>query len=285
MGSVSSGLYPEDSITRRVNRENVLLLGGGRALLMQLAHPKVAAGVDEHSDFRRHPVRRLRRTVRMTMAIVFGDQKTAEAAAQAVNRVHGRVRGEDYHALDPDLLLWVHATLVDSALVTYERFVQRLSAGEREDFYQESKLLGELLRIPRARFPDRLRDFKIYVQDMIEEGPVQVGEQARALARLVLRPRLRLLPGPAMIPFEIVTAGLLPPALREQYGLPWGTAQQRAFRVAVAAVPKVVKLTPPVLRVWQLPGHNVTLASSGVHATRFRLFLRKTDRSRRGDAC
>ena len=157
MGSVSSGLYPEDSITRRVNRENVLLLGGGRALLMQLAHPKVAAGVDEHSDFRRHPVRRLRRTVRMTMAIVFGDQKTAEAAAQAVNRVHGRVRGEDYHALDPDLLLWVHATLVDSALVTYERFVQRLSAGEREDFYQESKLLGELLRIPRARFPDRLR--------------------------------------------------------------------------------------------------------------------------------
>ena len=262
MGSVSSGLYPEDSITRRVNRENVLLLGGGRALLMQLAHPKVAAGVDEHSDFRRHPVRRLRRTVRMTMAIVFGDQKTAEAAAQAVNRVHGRVRGEGYHALDPDLLLWVHATLVDSALVTYERFVQRLSAGEREDFYQESKLLGELLRIPRARFPDRLRDFKIYVQDMIEEGPVQVGEQARALGRLVLRPRLRLLPGPAMIPFEIVTAGLLPPALREQYGLPWGTAQQRAFRVAVAAVPKVVKLTPPVLRVWPLPGHNVTLASS-----------------------
>src|SRR5207245_2939855 len=83
--------------------------------------------------------------------------------------------------------------------------------------------------------PDRLRDFKAYVEDMINGGPVQVGEQARALGRLVLRPRLRLLPGPAMIPFEIVTAGLLPPALREQYGLPWGAAQQRAFRVAVAA--------------------------------------------------
>ena len=259
---MTAGLYSEDSITRRVNRENVLLLGGGRALLMQLAHPKVAAGVDEHSDFRTHPVRRLRRTVRMTMAIVFGDLKTAEAAAQAVNRVHGRVRGEDYHALDPDLLLWVHATLVDSALVTYERFVQRLSPGDREQFYQESKLLGELLRIPRSRFPDRLADFKTYVQGMIDGGPVRVGEQARALGRLVLRPRLRLLPGPAMIPFEIVTAGLLPPALREQYGLPWGAAQQRAFRVAVAAVPKVVRLTPPVLRVWPLPGHNVTLTTS-----------------------
>ena len=87
------------------------------------------------------------------------------------------MRGDDYHALDPDLLLWVHATLVDSALVTYERFVQRLSPGDREQFYQESKLLGELLRIPRARFPDRLRDFKAYVEDMINGGPVQVGEQ------------------------------------------------------------------------------------------------------------
>src|SRR5438034_6002921 len=136
------GLYTDDSITRRVNRENVLLLGGGRALLMQLAHPKVAAGVDEHSDFRQHPVRRLRRTVHLTMAIVFGDRETALAAARAVNQTHARVRGEDYRALDPDLLLWVHATLVDSALVTYETFVKQLSASQREAFVQESQLLG-----------------------------------------------------------------------------------------------------------------------------------------------
>src|SRR5258706_5902261 len=153
MGSARDGLYPDDSITRRINRENVLLLSGGRALLMQLAHPAVAAGVDDHSDFRSHPVRRLRRTVRMTMAIVFGDREPAMAAARAVNRVHGRVRGEGYHALDPDLLLWVQATLVDSALVAYETFVQPLSPGEREDFYQESKLIGELLGIPHGHAP------------------------------------------------------------------------------------------------------------------------------------
>jgi len=260
--SDSAGLYSDDSITRRVNRENILLLGGGRALLMQLAHPKVAAGVDEHSDFRSHPVRRLRRTVRMTMAIVFGDHETAEAAARAVNRVHGRVRGEEYHALDPELLLWVHATLVDSALVTYETFVKPLSADERENFYQESKLLGELLLIPREHFPARLRDFDAYVARMIEGGPVAVNDRARALGRLVLRPRLRLLPGPVMVPFEVVTAGLLPATLREQYGLRWSAAQQRAFRLAVTAVPRVVALTPPALRVWPLPGHNVKLAIS-----------------------
>ena len=195
MDGMEQGLYAEDSITRRVNRENVLLLGGGRALLMQLAHPKVAAGVDEHSDFRTRPIRRLRRTVLMTMAIVFGDRDTAVAAARAVNQAHGKVRGRDYRALDPDLLLWVHSTLIDSALATYETFVKPLAAAEREDFYQESKLLGELLGIPHDRFPQTLRDFSSYVEGMISGGPLQVGPAASELAALVLRPKLRLLPG------------------------------------------------------------------------------------------
>jgi uncharacterized protein (DUF2236 family) len=256
-----AGLYAENSLTRRVNRENVLLLGGGRALLMQLAHPKVAAGVDEHSDFRSRPVRRLRRTIQMTMAIVFGDRETALAAARAVNQAHSRVRGRGYRAVDPELLLWVHATLVDSALITYETFVKPLTAGDREDFYQESKLLGEVLGIPRERFPDSVHDFHAYIDAMVA-GEVSVSPLGLELGALVMRPKLRLLPGPAMIPFEIVTAGLLPPALREQYGLAWGQAQQRLFRLLVIAVPRLVAVTPPVLRVWPLPGHNVELAGS-----------------------
>jgi uncharacterized protein (DUF2236 family) len=254
-----TGIYSEDSITRRVNRENILLLGGGRALLMQLAHPKVAAGVDDHSDFRAHPIRRLRRTVHMTMAIVFGERETALAAARSVNQVHARVRGEDYRALDPDLLLWVHATLVDSALVTYQAFVKRLTASEREDFYQESKLAGELLGIPRDRFPEALSDFNLYVEGMIDGGEVRVSPRAKELGRLVLRPRLRLVPGPVMIPLQVVTTGLLPTRLRDDYGLAWGPRQQRAFKLAVAAVPRIVALTPPVIRVWPLPGRSVPL--------------------------
>jgi uncharacterized protein (DUF2236 family) len=229
---------------------------------MQLAHPKVAAGVDDHSDFRTHPIRRLRRTVLVTMAIVFGDKETALNAARTVNQVHSRVRGHDYHALDPELLLWVHATLVDSALVTYETFVQPLSASEREDFFQESKLFGELLGIPRDRFPESLRDFNHYVHRMVAGGDVHVTSRAKELARLVVRPRLRLLPGPLMVPFEVVTTGLLPPTLRESYGLAWGRGQQRAFSLAVAAVPRVVALTPPLLRVWPRPGKSVRLAAT-----------------------
>jgi len=246
-----------------VNRENILLLGGGRALLMQLAHPKVAAGVDEHSDFRTHPIRRLRRTIRMTMAIVFGDRETALAAARAVNQVHTRVQGPTYDARDPDLLLWVYATLADTALVTYETFVKRLLPDERESFHEEFTLLGELLGIPSERFPGSARDFDEYLQAMVSNGPVRVDDRARELAAQVMHPRVRLVSAPVMMPLNVVTTGLLAPALREQYGLPWGRAQQRAYRLAVAVVPRVIALTPPLLRVWPLPGRSLVFTPSG----------------------
>jgi uncharacterized protein (DUF2236 family) len=257
------GLFEEHSITRRVNRENILLLGGGRALLMQLAHPKVAAGVDEHSDFRTHPIRRLRRTIRMTMAIVFGDRDTALAAARGVNQMHGKVRGAGYNALDPDLLLWVYATLADTALVTYEAFVQPLLPSERDEFHQEFKLLGELLGIPRDRFPDTVGDFDEYIEQMVSSGSVRVDKRARELAAQIMNPRVWLLRGPVMIPLNVVTTGLLTPALREQYGLGWGPRQQRAYRVALRVVPRVIALTPPLLRVWPRPGRSIVFTAGG----------------------
>src|SRR5713226_7080212 len=165
-------------------------------------------------------------------------------------------------ALDPNLLLWVHATLVDSALVTYQAFVGRLTAAQREAFYQESKLAGELLGIPHDRFPGSLSAFDGYVDGMIRSGEVHVTPRAKELGRLVVRPPLRLVPGPVLVPFAVVTAGLLPDALRDAYGLKWGRRQQQAFKLAVAAVPRIVALTPPVLRVWPLPGHSVTLEAT-----------------------
>jgi uncharacterized protein (DUF2236 family) len=257
------GLFDEHSITRRINRENILLLGGGRALLMQLAHPKVAAGVDEHSDFRANPIRRLRRTIRMTMAIVFGERETALAAARGVNQAHARVQGAGYRALDPDLLLWVYATLADTALVTYEVFVKRLLPREREEFHQEFKLLGELLGIPRDRFPNTVGDFDAYMEQMVSSGPVRVDARARELAAQIMKPRVWLLRGPVMLPMNVVTTGLLTPALREQYGLPWGPRQQRVYGLAVAVVPRVIALTPTLLRVWPRPGRSIVFTNGG----------------------
>ncbi len=252
-------LFEDDAIIRTVNRENVLMLGGGRALLMQLAHPKVAAGVDEHSDFRARPMYRLRRTIRLVMAIVFGDTETAMAAARTVNRMHAHVVGRDYRAMDPDLLLWVHATLVDTALVAYETFVRRLTGAERDDFYQQMKVMGELLGIPRGRFPETFDDFSAYLAATV--SGLRVSRTSLELSRLVLRPKGLRMPGPVFMPIELVTTGLLPAELREQYALPWGPRRAQMFGLLSRALPKLIAVTPPVLRVWPLPGRNVTLSA------------------------
>src|SRR5436309_11738206 len=115
------GLFGPDSVAWRVNGETAMLLGGPRALLMQIAHPAVAAGVAEHSDFPHEPYRRLWRTIDSMLTISFGDAVQSRQAAERVTALHTRVKGPTYDALDPELLMWVHATLVDSALVVHER--------------------------------------------------------------------------------------------------------------------------------------------------------------------
>lgn len=141
--------------------------------------------------------------------------------------------------------------------------MQPLVRSEREEFHEEFKLLGELLGIPRERFPATVADFDAYLEEMVATGPVRVDARARELAAQVMRPPARLLPGPVMLPLNVVTTGLLPPALREQYGLPWGPRQQRAYRLAIAVVPRVIALTPPLLRVWPRPGRSIVFTAGG----------------------
>src|SRR6516165_7519627 len=134
-------LHPPGSITWGIGREAVLLLGGGRALLLQLAHPAVAAGVAEHSDFRSRPLRRLLRTLKLTLSLSFGTRAQALAAARTINRTHQRVRGPGYEATDPRLLLWVHTTLVESTFATHAAFIRPLSVEERAAYYRESQVV------------------------------------------------------------------------------------------------------------------------------------------------
>ena len=256
----ADGLFARDGIFRRVNREAVLLLGGQRALLLQLAHPLVAAGVAEHSDFLAHPLRRLWRTVDTMLRIVHGDRATAEAAACALDVVHARVHGTlregtaafpagtAYRAQDPALLLWVHATLVDSALVAYECFVKPLATDEREGFHTESRVVARLLGVPEDLLPQSYAAFARYVDETIAGGVLEPTPTARRLADAVLHPPLAFLPRFLGDVGAVVTLGLLPPAIRERFGLPWDSMRERGFAVARGVVRTVLPMLPDVLR-------------------------------------
>jgi uncharacterized protein (DUF2236 family) len=245
----------------RVNRHLVVWgAGGGRALLLQLAHPLVAAAVVEHSRFGADPVGRLRATLATSYAYVFADAERAAHQVAAVTRRHARVRGvlplaagrhaagTPYHALDPDLLLWVYATAVDSWLVAYEHFVGPLTAAEQEAYYAEARRPGPLWGIPPERFPPGLAALRDWMAEAIASGEVAVSDQARGLARRVLQPPVWWLPGPVMTPLTLPAVGLLPPPLRAGFGLAWGPRREALLRWAAARSRALVPHLPSCVR-------------------------------------
>ncbi len=247
------GLFGPGSVAWRVNGEGVLLLGGPRALLMQIAHPSVAAGVADHSGFPAEPYTRLWRTMDAMLRVSFGDSRQSREAADRVSAVHERVTGRrgdgrPYRALDPDLLLWVHATLVDTGLVTYRRFFRALPPEDEERYVREMSRLAVAMHVPADALPENLAAFRAYVDETVER--LRVGDRARRLAPSILRPPLPLALRPAGAIQELVTVGLLPPHLRRQYGLRWTPTRERALAASSAAARAVVPLLPPVLRRW-----------------------------------
>lgn len=246
-----TGLFPPGSVIRRVDGESALLLGGGRALLMQLAHPLVARGVADHSDFRADPFARLQRTLQATYTIVFGTTEQAHQTAASVNAVHQRVRGDGYTAMDPELLLWVHATLVDTALRIHHRFIGSLHQADAEVYYQQSCVIAELLGCPRSDQPEDLAAFRAYVRHMV--GTLEVTDEARLLAGAVLSPRVPWVLGPAFGLVRQLTVGLLPPPLRAGYGLSWDPARQAAFTAATTTARQVLSRVPGPVRRARIP--------------------------------
>ena len=236
--------FAPDSAIRQIHNEGVLLLGGGRALLMQLAHPSVAAAVAEHSDYRSNRLRRLLDTLRPMYAIAFGTPTQAYEAAQRVNALHGRVRGATYRATDPELLAWVLATLIDSALVVHSRFLRPLGPDEAERYYRDMLRVGTLLRIPDGAMPSDVPGFHRYFGRMADS--LAISDEARLLARALFEP----LPGsgPLMPLTRELTAGLLPPRLRHEYGFGWGPTREALLDVTASVSRRVLPLVPTSLR-------------------------------------
>jgi uncharacterized protein (DUF2236 family) len=233
------GLFRDGSWLRRVSSERVLLFGGGRALLLEVAHPLVAAGVAEHSDFRSDPFGRLQRTLDAMSTLTFADRERALAAARRVESAHERVRGvlgeslgrfpvgTSYDGRAPDLVCWVWATLVDTAWIVYQHFVAPLDGAAREAYYADHCVLARLLGVPADRVPPDWAAFRRYFDGMLEGDALCVGSQAREIAESVLHPPSGL-GGAGTV--RLVTAGLLPERLREAFGLPWD--EDRAARLA-----------------------------------------------------
>ena len=258
---MKEGLFGPDSITWRINRENVLVLGGGRALVLQVAHPLVGAGVAQHSNYRKDPWGRLFRTLYRTTAIVFGDEDDAEQASSAVWKLHGKVEGTTdsgapYRARDPELLMWVHATLVNTSLLVYDRFVARLSIAERERYYEEQKAMAEAFGCPRSEQPETYADFNDYFATMLDDE-LEVTDVTRDVLDSISNPELPYasvtgpLARPLFGPMRMLTASLLPEQLRLELGLterrlegPVLAAQARLLRAALPLVPGLVREFP-----------------------------------------
>ncbi len=227
------GAFPADAIIRRVHREHVMALAGPRALLMQAAHPVAFAGFFAHTGALDDPYARLDRTARIVELVVFGPRAQAERASRRVRAMHRRVRGElrepagrfpagtPYAADDPALLLWILATLVDSGLVVYQRYVRDLTRDERDAYWRDWRVFGRHFGLAEHQMPTTIEQFEDYVSDVVHQD-LEVTDQARELAvEIVMRPPIPLHVRPLLELANFVTVGLLPRRVRRQYGFRW----------------------------------------------------------------
>ena len=253
-------------VSRRINAERLVLLGWSRAILLQFAHPLIAAGVYEHSAFRESPavaISRLHHTVRSMLSLAFGDEASQARTIDTICTIHRRVHGQlpaavgpfpagtPYSAEDPDLLLWVHATLMESVPMVFERLVEPLSEAEYDRYCQEAAPVAVALGARSEDVPRTRRDLREYIDARYRSGQIVVGPTARELAHAVMRPRGRLLVAPAARINDLLTVGLLPEALRRQYGFPWSARHERALALAVRGIRHARRWTPDVLALWK----------------------------------
>jgi uncharacterized protein (DUF2236 family) len=251
-------------VGRRINREAVVVLGWGRAVLLQLAHPLVAAGVGGYSQFSRGAgsfVRRARGTIGAMLTLTFGTPDEAQEVIDHINGIHDRVNGvlgeavgpypagTPYSARDPNLLLWVHATLIESMVLTYEMLVGPLSAEDKDRYALEATYTTERLGVARDRIPAGYAAIQAYLADRYASGEIAVGPEARRVAAELLSPPV----GPAAPAFRVtrlITIGLLPRHIREGYGYEWDERRERRFQRAISIIRTVRDKLPSLLRDW-----------------------------------
>lgn len=252
---------------RRVHREQVMILAGGRALLLMAAHPVVFEGFFAATSAKGDPFARLERTAVVLGKITYGSKASADRATAFVRRMHrsatgtlpkaaGRFpAGTPYSAADPELLFWVWGSLIDSCLLVYERYVAPLSDAERQAYWEDQRFVGKQFGIPYKAMPKRVEGLGEYMDSMIASGDLFVTDDALDTARnVILQPPVP--PGLVTLPLKEAinqtSIGLLPPEVRSLYGFSWdplrGLAlrggQEYLRRLVVPVAPSIVRHTP-----------------------------------------
>jgi uncharacterized protein (DUF2236 family) len=254
-----------DSLLWRIGGDWTTLLGGGRALILQVAHPVVAAGVGQHSDYTNDPWSRLNGTLELFQRVIFGGRRETQADAGArLRSIHKRIKGvrpdgERYHALEPGAFFWVHATLLDGLVEVNTRFGRPLKPYEHEAFYAEMCEVGRLYGLRDRDMPPDWRSFRVYF-DRVVADELEDSDTLQQVIATIFHPSkppvvplpdqlwgLATWPGTELI--RLATVGMLPPVLRERLGLPWSRERELALRANSEAIRRLFPLLPERVRL------------------------------------
>ena len=256
--SMEDGFFDQDTYTWRLNREMTVLFGGVRALLMHAAHPLVAAGARQTATYRRDPWARLLRTLSLQLLLPFGTREEANDAADRINRLHTVINGIDpatgerYDALDPDLLLWVHACLEVSTVLFYELTVCPLTPHQKQIFHDENLLAAELVRLPRDRVPATYPELEAYVEELIGSDRLLITDVAREVAALIRGGPVPWYLWPVWRFIAFAAVGTLPGDLRRLYGFRFGSVRQALLDASFWVLKRIRPFLPKRFR-WVLP--------------------------------
>ena len=250
-GEPGHGFFGPGSVTWQVNRESAVFLGAGRAALLQLAHPWVAAALAQHSNLLNDAVERFHSTFRVIYTMLFGTRGQATQASKQLYRLHTGIRGElpsgdHYEANEVAALRWVYATLVESAILAYEFALPSLTLSDREQYYAESKQMAALFGIPAEALPQDWTAFTRYTAEMFDSPQLGVDANALALGRSVLSGVGTWLHPPHW--YLSITAFWMPPRLRAGFALPFGAREQQSVDRAARWLQRLYPKLPEILR-------------------------------------
>jgi uncharacterized protein (DUF2236 family) len=252
-------LFAPESEMWRVNRERCGLIYGPAAAILQLAHPRIAQGVYDHSNFRYDTLGRLRRTLSSTNQIAFGRISQAKAVSEHVVSRHRKVRGQvfdgvggprTYSAFEPDLLLWVLATLITAALNGYELIYGELPIARKEAFYRDMCRFGTYFGLPESFSPKDWGAFEAYYTSMVEGELLGSCRMCGELARAVVHPHDTFTAATLGRIIDFVVIETLPPKVRERLGLKSTTSSRLRMRLARRVLPKIFPGLPPKVRFY-----------------------------------